>query len=199
MSVSPTLARVALAAVLTSALDPALARAQAPAVAAVAAPAAKVRIYNFGQVNSSYFRGSEPDARDVAALKSLGIKTVIDLQKDADADEPGLIEAAGMRYVNIPMTTRETPTAEKVARFLAIVTDPASLPVYVHCKEGRHRTGVMTAAYRMANEGWTSVQAFKEMKAYKFGWDFLHPEFKKFVFAFKPAITTTAAPMQLDK
>jgi tyrosine-protein phosphatase SIW14 len=197
--VSSTIARIALAAVLTSSLEPAVARAQSPAAAAVASPAAKVRIYNFGQVNSSYFRGSLPEARDIAALKALGIRTVIDLQKDGDDDEPDLIEAAGMRYVNIPMTTRETPTAEKVAAFLAIVSDPASLPVYVHCKEGRHRTGVMTAAYRMANEGWTPQQAFKEMKAYKFGWDFLHPEFKKFVFAFKPAVTATAASIQVEK
>ena len=33
------------------------------------------------------------------------------------------------------------------------------------------------------------VRAFKEMKTYKFGSDFLHPEFKKFVLAFKPALS----------
>jgi len=55
----------------------------------------------------------------------------------------------------------------------------------VHCVGGKHRTGVMTAAYRMTNDGWTSEQAFREMKQYKFGADFLHPEFKKYVFAFQ--------------
>jgi hypothetical protein len=36
----------------------------------------------------------------------------------------------------------------------------------------------------MARHGWTPGQAFREMKQYKFGADFLHPEFKKFVFDF---------------
>jgi len=56
--------------------------------------------------------------------------------------------------------------------------------VYVHCAGGRHRTGVMTAAYRMTHDGWTADQAFKEMKQYGFGADFLHPEFKQFVYAY---------------
>ena len=42
----------------------------------------------------------------------------------------------------------------------------------------------MTAVYRMTRDGWGADQAFKEMKQYKFGSDFLHPEFKRFVYAF---------------
>jgi len=38
----------------------------------------------------------------------------------------------------------------------------------------------MTAAYRMTLAGRTADQAFKEMKQYNFGADFLHPEFKDF-------------------
>jgi hypothetical protein len=68
----------------------------------------------------------------------------------------------------------------------------------------------MTAAFRMTAEGWTAERAFKEMKQYKFGADFLHPEFKEFVYAFHPesvravaasavsapATTTVAAPVK---
>ena len=45
------------------------------------------------------------------------------------------------------MTTHEPPTNEQLAQFLRIVNDPVQQPVYVHCKGGRHRTGVMTAAF----------------------------------------------------
>jgi protein tyrosine/serine phosphatase len=69
--------------------------------------------------------------------------------------------------------------------------------VYVHCVGGRHRTGVMTAAYRMTDESWTAGKAFAEMKQYKFGAEFLHPEFRDFVYAFKPqpkeAVSTIVA------
>ena len=42
----------------------------------------------------------------------------------------------------------------------------------------------MTAVYRMTHHQWTAEQAFREMKQYKFGADVLHPEFKRFVYAY---------------
>lgn len=152
-----------------------------------------ITIDNFGEVSPTYFRGAQPEDRDYATLASLGIKTVIDLRKDFEADEEGLVEAAGMKFVRIPMTTRVAPTAEQIDSFLKLVNDPANQPVFVHCVGGKHRTGVMTAVYRMVKDGWTSDQAFKEMKRYKFGMDFLHPEFKRFVYAFR-AQPAPAAP-----
>ena len=59
--------------------------------------------------------------------------------------------------------------------------------MFVHCVGGKHRTGVMTAVYRMTQHAWTADQAFKEMKQFKFGADFLHPEFKKFVYGYRRA------------
>jgi tyrosine-protein phosphatase SIW14 len=153
----------------------------------------KVRIDNFGQINPNYYRGAQPERRDYAELAALGIKTVIDLQRDGPADEPNLARRAGMRFFRIPMTTHVPPTREQLALFLKIVNDPANQPVYVHCAGGRHRTGVMTAVYRMTTDHWKADQAFKEMKRYEFGADFLHPEFKQFVFAFQPT-TIDPAP-----
>ena len=91
-----------------------------------------------------------------------------------------------MKYVRMPMTTRQAPTPAMIDAFLHLVTDPANQPVYVHCVGGRHRTGVMTAVYRMSQDGWTAAQAFKEMKQFKFGADYLHPEFKRFVYGYHP-------------
>jgi tyrosine-protein phosphatase SIW14 len=153
---------------------------------------AKVGIDNFGQINPNYYRGAQPERRDYADLAALGIKTVIDLQRDGDADEPSLVRAAGMRFFRIPMTTHVPPTREQLALFLQIVNDPANQPIYVHCAGGRHRTGVMTAVYRMTNDQWTADQAFREMKRYEFGADFLHPEFKQFVLAYQPAMIDPA-------
>jgi hypothetical protein len=50
----------------------------------------------------------------------------------------------------------------------------------------------MTAVYRMTKDGLTGEQAFKEMKQYKYGPDFLHPEFKKFVQKYQPKAATAA-------
>jgi tyrosine-protein phosphatase SIW14 len=146
----------------------------------------KISIDNFGRINDGYYRGAQPKGHDFADLAAFGIKTVIDFTKDGDAAEPGIVQGLGMKFFRIPMTTREVPTAAQLAQFLSIVNDHANQPVYVHCQGGRHRTGVMTAIYRMTGDKWTPAQAFSEMKRYKFGADFLHPEFKQFVYGFHP-------------
>lgn len=154
---------------------------------------ANIHIDNFGQVDDHYYRGGQPKNQDFADLAAAGVKTVINLIDGTDANEKAMVEAAGMRYVAIPMTTHVVPTPAQLAEFLKDVTDPSNQPVFVHCIGGRHRTGVMTAVYRMAVKGWDSTRAFAEMKDYKFGADFLHPEFKKFVFAYHPAIAAAAS------
>jgi tyrosine-protein phosphatase SIW14 len=157
---------------------------------------ATIRIDNFGRVNPNYYRGAQPRGRDYADLAALGVKTMINLTSDdADATERANVERAGLRYVQIPMSTHEPPTSAQLMEFLAVVHDPANQPVYVHCVGGRHRTGVMTAAYRMTEDGWSADQAFQEMKQYKFGADFLHPEFKAFVYSYR-AEPADAAPAQ---
>jgi protein tyrosine/serine phosphatase len=152
-----------------------------------------VRIDNFGRIHEGYYRGALPEEEDFADLAKLGIKTMIDLTNgDGDSHEQRLAESAGMKFFSIAMSTRVVPTDEQIATFLGIVNDPANQPVYVHCVGGKHRTGVMTAIYRMTSEKWAADRAFKEMKSYKYGPDFLHPEFKKFVFAFNPAVAAAA-------
>ena len=154
---------------------------------------AAITIGNFGEVAPTYFRGEQPEGSDYATLAAFGIKTVIDLQADGQANEKSMVEKTGMAFHRIPMTTHTAPTKAQIAEFLKLVNDPANQPVYVHCAGGKHRTGVMTAIYRMTHDGWTSDQAFKEMKQYKFGADFLHSEFKSVVYSYR-AEPSTAAP-----
>src|SRR6185503_11852875 len=114
----------------------------------------QIRIENFGKVNEQYYRGAQPAGRDFADLKSLGVKLVIDLAREGDRYEASNVEAAGMRFVRIPLSTGDAPSNAAIDDFLKLVNDPANQPVYVHCMGGRHRTGALTAVYRMAHDGW---------------------------------------------
>ena len=166
--------------------------------AADASRVANVRVDNFGRVNATYYRGGQPEGQDYADLAALGIKTVINLTSDdSEANEPSMVERAGMKYFQIPMTTHRAPTSAQIAQFLGIVNDPKNEPVYVHCVGGKHRTGVMTAVYRMTEDGWNSDRAFSEMKQYGFGADFLHSEFKNFVYGY-PAQTVRVASVKAE-
>lgn len=155
-----------------------------------------IKLKNFGQISDNYYRGAQPKGNDYADLAKLGVKTVINLASDdSDANEKTLVETAGMQYRQIPMTTHVPPGPIQIAEFLAIVNDPNSQPVFVHCVGGKHRTGVMTAIYRMTQYHWTADQAFQEMKQFDFGASFLHPEFKSFVYEyFKQFVSTPTVP-----
>jgi len=155
---------------------------------------ASIKIDNFEQVSDSYYRGGHLVGHDYADLAALGVKTVIDLTGDdeADVNEPALVQKAGMKAVHIPMTTHDQPSQETIAKFLKLVNDPANQPVYVHCVGGHHRTGVMTAVYRMNQDGWNADRAYAEMQQYGFGPAFLHSTLKDFVFSYHPAAAATA-------
>lgn len=144
-----------------------------------------VSIENFGTVNDHYYRGSQPDEVGFAELKRLRVKTIIDLREDSREHAPLWARSAGFQYFNIQLTTKRPATEEQTAFFLRLVNDPANWPVYVHCKGGRHRTGEMTAIYRITNEGWTADQAYEEMKRYDFEDSFFYPKsLKKYVYAY---------------
>ena len=164
---------------------------------ALAAPAVAqnsvVHIGNFGKINDNYYRGAQPQGRDYNDLAALGVKTVIDLQADGPSNEAGYVKAAGMNFVRIGMTTTKAPTDAQVAQFLDIVSNPANQPVYVHCAGGRHRTGTMTALYRMTYDGWTSAQAYNEMKQYHFEGFPDHPVLRNWVYAYHPVAPKQAA------
>ena len=142
---------------------------------------------NFGKVNDNYYRGPQPNKSHLAALKAMGVNTVIDLRRDYVPGEREWARQLGMNYFNIPLIPGRRATKEQTEYFLRLVNDPANGPVYVHCKGGRHRTGAMTAVYRITHDNWTAEQAWEEMKKYDFnsGWLGGGPkDQKKFVFEF---------------
>jgi protein tyrosine/serine phosphatase len=139
-------------------------------------------IGNFGQVTDFYYRGEQPRGADYNQLAAIGVKTIIDLRDDPKDYAKALTEQAGMKYINLPMSDKDYPAPEVAARFLSLVNDESNWPVYVHCAGGRHRTGAMTAVFRMTVQGWDANRAYEEMKDYDFYTRWGHKAMKKFVF-----------------
>lgn len=127
-----------------------------------------IKIRNFGQMDEHYYRGAQPKEDEYQSLKDLGVKTVIDLQEKPTKYEKAAVEALGMTYVNIPMDDTEYPKPEAIQTFLKLVNDPSTGTVFVHCKGGKHRTGVTGAVYRFTKYGWDYDKAYQEMLNYDF-------------------------------
>jgi protein tyrosine/serine phosphatase len=128
--------------------------------------------YRLGTVTQGvvYQSGAMPPARMAAVAHRLGLRTVIDLRtftpgqdatnttslRDINAEDTALAEV-GVRHIYLP--TPQVPTAETVAKFLAVVRDPANRPTLIHCYHGIGRTELFVALYRMEFEGWSNQRA----------------------------------------
>lgn len=80
--------------------------------------------------------------------------------------ERAFCEQHGIRFIHMPFSDAGTPPADVFERFLSIVRDPDARPVLVHCEQGWHRTGILCAAYRVAECGWSLDDAADEMESY---------------------------------
>ncbi|HKV37384.1 MAG TPA: tyrosine-protein phosphatase [Pyrinomonadaceae bacterium] len=142
---------------------------------------ANVKIKNFGQMDERFFRGARPKAEDLQALAALGVTTIIDLTDNSREYEQPAVEAAGLKYINIPMVDKSYPSLDQVNEFMKVVNDPSTGKFFVHCAGGRHRTGVVGAVYRFNVNKWSLDQVMAEMNEFEFGSGMGHGKQKDFV------------------
>jgi protein tyrosine/serine phosphatase len=137
------------------------------------------RFYRCGQLTADGFHD---------AFRRYGIKTVINLQDEnpdpllpasmyrdkVKTPESEVCQKGGAKYVMLsfelpPRDKAPTQQAKTIDEFLKIADNPENLPILLHCKAGLHRTGLLTAIYRMEYEGWSKAEAMRELRANGFG------------------------------
>lgn len=132
-------------------------------------------IPNFRWINERLCAGAWPGEEGVQWLARAGVKAVVNLESETVGEERR--EAArekewaggyGVKFFRIPMHALFAPKKREVEKALSLITDPDNQPVFVHCHEGRDRTGVVIAAYRITVDGWSRKRAYEEMKKYGF-------------------------------
>jgi protein tyrosine/serine phosphatase len=121
---------------------------------------------NVGRITTGVYRGAQPASEGYATLKKMGIRTVVNLR--TTVSEKRAVEAAGMKSVEIPIGMFNNGDLEKVDKIVALMADPANRPVFVHCKLGQDRTGIVVAAYRIKTDGWPLYLAEAEMESFGF-------------------------------
>jgi len=124
-------------------------------------------IHNFYKVDEHVYRGAQPTDEGFQYLAKIGVKTVIDLRGASEGrrNEESVVTAAGMKYLNIPMTGLTPPSEAEITKILRMLEDGNSGPVFVHCQRGADRTGAVIASYRIDHDGWDNARALKEAMA----------------------------------
>jgi protein tyrosine/serine phosphatase len=123
---------------------------------------------NFYEVSTGIYRGGRPDQPGIDALSKLGVKTIVDLENDDAAikQEREWAVAAGINFISQPMNGLDTPDDKQVNQTLDDIH--ADQPVFVHCMQGKDRTGLIIALYRVFYESWTPKAAHDEMMSHGF-------------------------------
>lgn len=125
------------------------------------------------------------------------MKTVIDLRRadeHSTEEEAKAVQAAGMKYVNVPMKGVVAPSEDQISKVLSLLLNSPD-PVFVHCKRGADRTGTIVACYRMTHDRWNNKQALSEAKALGMAWTQFG--LKSYIKSFQPnarALTISTAP-----
>ncbi len=129
-----------------------------------------VSIINFHPVSEGIYRGARPELTGIKELSAIGVKVSLNLDDDAVAikAEKKYTQQVGMQMISRPMSGFWSPTDAQIKDILGIVANPANRPIYIHCKHGQDRTGLVVALYRITQEGWTPAEARKEMLALGF-------------------------------
>jgi protein tyrosine/serine phosphatase len=137
------------------------------------------KLYRSGQMTADGLRET---------IRRYRIKTIINLQHEnpdpflidhwlgkGKIHESELCRQLGVKYVLItpdvlPPNNRLDALPPAVDEFLKVMDDESNYPILLHCKAGLHRTGRLTAIYRMEYQGWSPGEALREIRANGYGY-----------------------------
>jgi protein tyrosine/serine phosphatase len=147
-----------------------------PAVPPSAAPARNTQwavpinldgVPNLHQITPALYRSEQPTAAGMKNLEQLGIRTVINLRFfNNDAKE---VEGTSLRTERVKILTWNIDD-EHVIEVMRILRQPENGPFLIHCQHGADRTGLMSAMYRVLEQGWSVDQALAELTEGGYGY-----------------------------
>lgn len=131
------------------------------------------------------WRGEWPTTADVEWLLQERVGTVVSLQLDdqaafkavhMDPDYSHSVTYYKVSGFSPLQLLSSSHLDEHLALFIAIVK-AAPKPVYVHCRAGVDRTGILSAAYRVLIDGASRREAVAEMGRYHSPWQALNARY----------------------
>ena len=115
---------------------------------------------NLYKVTDYLYRSGQPTEEGMKNLKTLGIKTIINLRAFYfDSDK---IRETGLLVEELSVKVWDIEDAD-IVRVLRTIRKRENSPFLLHCSNGADRAGVMIAMFRVVEQGWTKEEAIQEM------------------------------------
>jgi protein tyrosine/serine phosphatase len=115
---------------------------------------------NLHRISPALYRSEQPTALGMKNLEKLGIRTVINLRHfNDDAEE---VEGTSLRTERVRILTWRIGD-KHVIEVMRMLRKTENAPFLIHCQHGADRTGLMSAMYRILEQGWAPEEALKEL------------------------------------
>ena len=121
------------------------------------------------QVDKGVWRGPRPTDYDAIRREFLSVISLEGLQEDAKEK----IALNTVLVMSEPITFDEIYIRGITQVYLNAILQQVMIvpkPVYVHCQHGEDRTGLVIAAYRVRQCGWTKEHAMEEARGHGYRW-----------------------------
>jgi len=125
-----------------------------------AEPIAMEGVANLHRISPMLYRSEQPTALGMKNLEKLGIRTVINLRAFNDDDDE--VKGTSLRTEHVKILTWRIDDRH-VIEVMRMLRQTENAPFLIHCQHGADRTGVMSAMYRILEQGWTPEDALKEL------------------------------------
>ena len=132
-----------------------------------AEPIALEGVPNLHRITPTLYRSEQPSALGMKNLEKLGVRTIINLRYfNDDLDE---VKGTSLRTEHTKILTWRIGDRH-VIEVMNMLKKAENGPFLIHCQHGADRTGLMTAMYRILEQGWSPEDALKELTDGGFGY-----------------------------
>jgi protein tyrosine/serine phosphatase len=115
---------------------------------------------NLHRLSPMLYRSEQPTALGMKNLEKLGIRTVINLRHfNHDDDE---VAGTSLRTERVKILTWRIGD-KHVVEVMRMLRKNENGPFLIHCQHGADRTGLMSAMYRILEQGWSPDDALQEL------------------------------------
>jgi protein tyrosine/serine phosphatase len=122
---------------------------------------------NLHRISPTLYRSEQPTALGMQNLEKLGIRTVINLRYFNDDEDE--VKGTSLRTERTKILTWRIGD-KHVVEVMSMLKQSENGPFLIHCQHGADRTGLMTAMYRVLEQGWAPDDALKELTDGGFGY-----------------------------
>lgn len=126
-------------------------------------------IRRFRKVTDNLYRGSAPNIEDVKKLHKLGVRKIISLDELAGLSIDRICKDLGIEHIIIPLDIFNPISLVYLLKYNLKNLFKKHGPVFIHCAQGKDRTGFLIALYRIKFQNWDYKKALNEARHLGFG------------------------------